>query len=405
MQDIFFRGLAAPLRLRGSDAVLNILPKIVGGWPIRCERENAALAPFFSITAEAGETRLRCENHLEDKPPRRLDPVNAVCDLVSALAQALPAETQSLICLHAAAVTMAGRLVVFPSTRRAGKSTLSAALAHAGCQVFSDDVLPVFFAAPHTAYGLAMGIAPRLRLPLPPSIDHRFRDWVEAVTGPRNRQYQYLTLPDQPPHGTVLPVGAFVILDRQETPAAARLEPVTPDVAMDVLLRQNFTRDRHSADILQAMAATLADRPAFRLTYSDLADAVTHLQAAFANWPDAGPEMPPGTARTFRKAAFYFTPAAIDPASQAIRQRPGFGAAMIGAVLYLADAEGRAIHRMDPLASAIWALLEDPITAQEIAELLVEAFPDAGADRIATDLRRLLTRFLAAGLIEASSTT
>ena len=61
---------------------------------------------------------------------------------------------------------IAGRLVVFPNVRRAGKSTLSAAPARAGHRVFSDDVVPFSVPAAAPARGLAMEIAPRLLLPM-----------------------------------------------------------------------------------------------------------------------------------------------------------------------------------------------------------------------------------------------
>lgn len=403
MQDIVFRGIAAPLRLNGAEAVLPHLPGIMVGWPFQCDAVVPSTQPFFSISAEPGEALLRCENHGEDKPPRRFDPVNALCDVVAALAMALPAEDPSLICLHAAGVAMAGRLVVFPNVQRAGKSTLSVALARAGHALFSDDVVPLSFTADTRAHGHAMGIAPRLRLPLPATIDRDFRDWVEAAAGPRNQQYHYLSLTEQPAHGTMLPVGAFVILDRQDDPGPARLDPVTPDIAMDALLHQNFTRDRHSADILQAMAATLSNQPVFRLSYSGLADAVACLEAAFAQWPDPDPIAAPGPAVTFRSAEFDHLARGTRSAGAPLGQRRGTVAHSIGDRLYLADAKGRAIHRMDPLAAAIWAVLEVPTSSQGIEALLADAFPEVSRDQIAADLGRLLADFDRAGLIEAQS--
>jgi hypothetical protein len=401
--DIVFRGITAPLRLTGAETVLPILPDVAVGWPYHCRQADPNIDPFFSISAEPGERLLRCEWHIEDRPPRRFDPVNALCDAVSALAFALPAENPRLICLHAAAVAMAGQLVVFPNIRRAGKSMLSAALARAGHGLFSDDVLPISFAPDNRARGHAMGIAPRLRLPLPVTITPDFRQWVDAVGGPRNRQYLYLKLPEQPTHGTSLSIGAFVILDRHEEPVEARLDAVTPDVAMDALLHQNFTRDRHSADVLQALAATLTDRPIFRLRYYDLFEAVTCLERQFERWPDPERREASGSDRSFRMAEFGTCDRSAGAADRPVMQRPGTVEVQIGERLYLADREGRAIHRMDWLASAIWIVLAEPIAPAEIEDLLVEAFPEAGRDRISTDLRRLLTQFDEAGLIELPS--
>ncbi|MFM7445286.1 MAG: hypothetical protein ACKO2N_15505, partial [Tabrizicola sp.] len=274
LQDVVFEGLTAPLRLDRAASVLSLIPDVIPGWSCQVQAADPAALPFFSIAATADDGLLSCAWHVENRPTRQFDPVNAVCDAISALAFALPAEDPRVICLHAAAVEMAGRLVVFPNIRRAGKSTLSAALAMAGHPLFSDDVLPLSFTTDRRALGRAMGIAPRLRLTLPDTVPPAFKDWVAEVSGARNRQYLYLSLPEQPKHGVVRPLGAFVILDRQDDAADARLERVAPDAAMDVLLHQNFTRDRHSGDILHLMAATLAELPVFRLTYSGLTEAV-----------------------------------------------------------------------------------------------------------------------------------
>ncbi|MBA3909421.1 MAG: hypothetical protein C0524_05920 [Rhodobacter sp.] len=402
-QDIVFRGIAAPLRLDGAEAVRLLLPVVAAGWPHEFREADPAAVPFFSIRSDAGESLLLCQSHVEATPARRHDPVNALCDMIAALALALPAEDPSLICLHAAGVAMAGRLVVFPSVRRAGKSTLSVALARAGHALYGDDVLPLCFAADNRAFGYSMGIAPRLRLPLPASIERGFRDWVDALDGPRNRQYKYLTLKGQPAQGAALPVGAFVILDRHEVPVPARLCPVTPDVAMDALLHQNFTRDRHSADILQAMAASLSNLPVFRLSFSALSDAVACLETAFSRWPDIGAPDAPAPALPFRKAGIGQGVRRARAPDALLGQRQGTVERTIGGSLYLADVEGWAIHRMDPIAAAIWGVLDVPVTRPELETLLVDTFPEVGHDRIAADLGRLLDHFAHAGLIEAKA--
>ena len=399
-RDIFFDGLGAPLRLDDAEAVQRLLPGIATGWRYNVRPADPAMGPFFTIRLQPGTPTYHCENHVEPAPARLLDALNAACDAMAAVAQAVAAEDARLLCLHAAGVVIAGRLVVFPNVRRAGKSTLSVALAHAGHPVFSDDVLPLVFPALAPAYGLAMGLAPRLRLPLPDSSGQEFRDWVAATPGPQNRQYKYLSLPGQPIHGESLPLGAFVILDRQDMPVPARLDPVPPDAAMDGLLHQNFTRDRHSGDILQALADLLAMTPVYRLCYFDLQGAVDCLGCALANaFPDLPPA--PGHIPQFRPALADAVPA-VPRQDDALRQRAHTTARMIGTTLYLADPEGRAIHRMDPLAAAIWDILENPAAAAEIEEILVEAFPTVDRHQIAADLRKLLQALIGWGLLAAA---
>lgn len=379
-----------------------VLQEVAAGWPFRCTAIDGTAFPFYSISGNEQKSQFWCECHLDDRPQRRFDAVNAICDVVSALALALPAERPELICLHAAGVEMAGRLVVFPNIRKAGKSTLSAALARLGHRVFSDDVIPVFFTEGPRAHGLAMGISLRLRLPLPEALGSDFRDWVCRTAGPANAQYQYLRLASQPQHGETLPIGSFVILDRQDEGAPARLETVPPDTAMDALLFQNFTRDRHSADILRLMAATLSDRPVYRLTYSELSEATACLHTAFADAPNENLLNGQAARITVRKADADLLPRRILSDSAPVRQRPGSLAIPIGQTLYLADAEGRAIHRMDALASAIWTVIEEPIPAEDLVEMMIEAFPDAARAEVSKDIYRLLTRLCASGLVETA---
>ena len=144
------------------------------------------------------------------------------------------------------------------------------------------------------------------------------------------------------------------------------------------------------------MAAALSRLPVWRLTYSDLDNAVAVLQAAFARWPDvADVQAPPAR---FRLAELDARPPAA-AAGAALSQRQGVIVRTIGEGLFLSDPEGRAIHRMDPLAAAIWDLLETPATAEEIVSLLSEAFPDADPARMGRDVAALLSGMAAAGLI------
>lgn len=394
--DLRFRGLAAPLRLDAAEPILPVLAEVMPGWPTEVAPADPRDTPFFSITGTVDGVSFRCQCHVEDRPAQVLDAVNAVCDAIAALAMAVPAEDDRVICLHAAGVVLGGRIVVFPNVRRAGKSTLSAALAQAGCRVYSDDVLPIRFPGRRVALVEALGVAPRLRLPLPATLPQAFRDWAAARPGPENRQYKYLALPDAPARSESLPVGAFVILDRQDGPVPARLDPVPPDAAMDALLHQHFTRDRHSGDVLDAMAAVLGDLPVWRLTYAGLEEAVACLRAAFADLP-AAPDLAAPAVR-FRMAEFAPIPQVVVGAVPLV-QRPGAVARAIGEGLYLADPEGRAIHRMDPLAAAIWEVLETPATAGEIVALLAEAFPGADPARLGQDVSALLAGMAAAGLI------
>ncbi len=397
--DVCFAGIESPFRVHDADHVLELVPKIVTGWPFDIREANPSLSPFFTIRSVPDSDRFLGESRFRDKPAHELDPVNALCDMVATLPYALADADDTLICLHAAGVQLGNRLIVFPSIRRTGKSTLSCALAMAGHRVFGDDVLPTCFDEHGHAYGQAMGIAPRLRLPLPETMSPEFRTWVDEAPGPRNKQYKYLALENQPPKGLALRIGGFVVLDRQDTPDPARIAPIDADEAMSALLHQNFTRDRHSADILASIAGILSAEPCFRLSYFDLHGAIACLKTTFAS-ECSGPEAPTADElRHFRMADLEGpVPTRLAPGEKVMR-RAGTLEQLIGETLYLSDPEGRAIQRMDPLAAAIWDVLEEPSSASDLESLLFEVFPDAASDQIANDLKKLLRKLAKSGLI------
>ena len=399
--DVRFAGLKAPFRVNDAAHVLELLPDIVTGWPFDIERADPSHDPFFSISAVKDSNRVLGESHVRDKVSRKLDPLNALCDMAASLPYALADADDRLICLHAAGIRIGGRLIVFPNVRRAGKSTLSAALAMAGHDVFSDDVLPTSFDTDGHAFGHALGIAPRLRMPLPEVICPDFRHWVDEIPGPENKQYKYLTLTDQPAHGQTHRIGAFVMLDRQDSPCAAELSPVSADEALKALLHQNFTRDRHSADILESIAASLLVEPSLKLTYFHLHDAIACLESAFEGDGGAKAAGAQGEVRHFRLVGSEPKPPKKLPADRQVMRRDGTFEQMIGDTLYLADPDGLAIHRMDPLAAAIWDVLEEPAPISELEQILIAAFPNVSSEQITVDLDKLLRGLARAGLIRS----
>ena len=397
--DVWFQGVEAPLRLRDGDAIRDTLEAVALKWPLDIRAATFTSRPFFSIEAGSKPGKFATRSFVQEKDDRTLDHVNAICDMVAALPYALADSDRTLICLHAAGVRMGKKLVVFPNIRRAGKSTLSCALAHAGYGVFSDDVLPTSFGEGGQAIGHAMGIAPRLRVPLPDSASEDFKNWVATNSGPANKQYKYLDLPDQPGRGDVLDIGAFVILDRSETATEPSLTTVSPDKAMNALLHQNFTRDRHSIDLLAKFADVLTTLPSYQLHYFDLESAIDCLEAEFAADPNMSSKSARAADQSLRLADFESKlPGKLDLAS-AVNRRAGVFEQAIGDTLYLADPEGRGIRQMDPLAAAIWSLLDGAITPAEISSILQDAFPDVPPDTITDDVSSLLKKLSKAGLI------
>src|SRR3546814_15265532 len=110
------------------------------------------------------------------------------------------------------------RLFAFPAPGRTGKSTLTAQLAASGARIFSDDVLPLDVT---TACAGALGIEPRLRLPLPAACSHGFQRWFARRKTLTNSRYAYIGLPRSGP-GAPAPLGAERSEERRVGEACVR---------------------------------------------------------------------------------------------------------------------------------------------------------------------------------------
>ncbi len=82
-----------------------------------------------------------------------------------------------------------------------------------------------------------------------------------------------------------------------------------------------------------------------------------------------------------------------------LSRRPGIGDTTVDDDHFLTDADGRAIHHLNPVAASVWRLLDAPMTVRALGELLQMAFPDVPGSKINDDLRDLIARFEKKGLI------
>ncbi len=73
---------------------------------------------------------------------------------------------------------------------------------------------------------------------------------------------------------------------------------------------------------------------------------------------------------------------------------------MVDDQLFLIDQEGAAIHMLNPMAAAVWALLSDAIRVDEVAEAFTGYFPDADAAVIRDDIEDLFAEFESYDLIQ-----
>ncbi len=369
----------------------NVLRSAAFDWPVS---EVASGVPVSRVVPADGRYVLESPG----REPVAASAVEAVCGLVVDVADAAIAEAPARLWLHCGAVEFGGRLVVFPSQSHAGKSTLTARLAAGGHTVLGDDILPL---SEDDRQGVALGIAPRLRFPLPASASAAFSRFVAENTAASDGRYLYLDADcgALAPRGTSREIGAVVLLDRrEETPA--RFSRAGSSETLQTLIRQNFTGDDKAARQLERLHALVARLPCLKLTYSDLEDAVSLLENRFRRWPittddlPAGPDVPIAAPQAPVLDGF--------DADRPFRQAPGIELRQVEGDLFLADANGAGIYHLNAIGTGIWNLLAEPICAREAEAILCQAFPDEPAARISRDTRALFAEMDEAGFIEAA---
>jgi len=405
---IRFDGLNAPLRVGSPEVVRPLLDPILAAWPPPDgDSDPAAGAPFATLRPTENE-RWSLEAPLAEKSVALHNPVNAICDLVVEMSWERLRSQPELLCLHAAALTFDDRLVIFPNARRAGKSLLTATLARLGHRVFSDDFVPLGVdAKTQQISGIANGIAPRLRLPLPDNISSSLTSWISDRIGPANKQYGYLTGIELPRSGTAAPVGAVVVLERDpELAGPVELEPISQDEALAALVKQNFGRQVHAGAILAVTAALTRSVPVLRLRYNGVEEAAALLDQneALRNLPAA--RVPkadhPGTGRPAPSAGLPVPETASIGLDQVYHKQPDYTEVATETGLYLADGHGISIHRLNPVSSVIWRLLDEKMTGADMVGVMKELYRDIEIARLRGDTLGALQFLAKHRLIEAN---
>ncbi len=397
-------GLSQDLLVPGGAAFLRGLTAVVD-WP-------GSFRPVFSDVADGplGRSgvleepdrpgRYLVASPYLDEPMRNLPLASALCALVADLTQADVDANPGTIGLHCGAFRAGAGLVAVTGAHRAGKSTLIARLtAEPMFEVFCDDVLPLT----PKGEGIALGIAPRLRLPLHDAASDDFRAHVAACLGPRDDRYGFLCPPGLAPHGARAPLSTIIVLDRRGAATPAQLEPLDPGEAFGHLIARNLGLFDTADGAIAAFEDLLSRLVCLRLVHSDLEEAVELLRRAFGQGatPDPALIAPPGEAPPFPIQPD--APAPADP-DQPWHRAEGVAVRRIGQAAVLWRPGEAMVWHLNLLAHAAWEILgEGPISAREMAEMLAEVFPAEDPARICEDLARLFAGLAGEDLVERVS--
>lgn len=405
--DYALENLGPCLRLVDAEQLLPTLHQAMPGWPfVPCENQD--VAPEIGVWRHPDgywqEAPALPEGMLLDTP------TGTACSVIADVAGAYLHKHSELVGLHCGSVEINGQLVIFPDAHRAGKSTLTAAFAAAGYRVFGDDVLAVTY----SGQGIALGIAPRLRLPLPAQLDPKFQDFVASHLGPHDHRYGYLALNEQQlaSHGTQCPIGGILLFDRDETLTEPQLTALQPGEGLWQLLQQNFAEHESDQALIQRFLPMLQEVPCFLLRYREAYEAAQWVGKRWVGrrWFDisrgdqqrnsnGGPPSSsiekPHVALCAKRQLLLDAVAQQWVASAAAHEYP------LGDELFIIAREGGAIHRLNMTGRAVWALLKhEPIAQEEISETLLTFFEGVDQQRVQQDVGHLLGQLASEGLIK-----
>lgn len=195
------------VRVENAADAIAALSQAMPGWPLTVQPAAGPTPDMYIYRDEQGLWQgWRDDPEEFDLPSSAAVACSLVGELIGRRLDAEPA----LLGLHCGSVEINGQLVIFPESSKAGKSTLTAAFAAAGYRVFGDDVLGLTEAGA----GVAMGVAPRLRMPLPSSFSSEFVDYVERHAGPENECYRFVIPAENAlaHYNDSSPIGAIVLL-------------------------------------------------------------------------------------------------------------------------------------------------------------------------------------------------
>jgi hypothetical protein len=368
--------------------VADHLHRTLRGWVVA----PADAAEDAAVAVSGGLDGFTVRSPWLDEPITGLTSVAAACCVVADLAECLLDASPDLLCLHCGAAEIGGRLVALTGPSHMGKSTLAARLSMEDVVLYCDDMLPI----DREGHGIALGVGPRLRLPLPAAASPAFAAHVAAHRGPSDGRYAYVNAPSVASHGRRAPIGAVLLLDRRRAapPACARPRRPrrSPSSSARTSSRPAAGRDRRPL----RRAARRGALPAPRVCRPRRGRFAHHaqLRALADRRPDcaasrAGKRRRPGG----RAAAGRSDRHPLHPPA---RRRNAAGRRR-----HLSD---RRCHPTHPPPERdrgiVWSLLADPMTGTDLAEALRILYPGVPGDRLEADLAALLAALRADRLIE-----
>jgi hypothetical protein len=281
---LVFSSFNRRLNLVDAPELADSLRSILCGWDVQESKELSASADMTFTKARRGyDLNIRSDGLTATKSsetPRTI--CDAACGFHYEAYRWYRSAFRDHLCIHAAAVKIGDGIVLFPNTFAAGKSMLSVALASRGYRLYADDVVALDM---HSNEAVSLGILPRLRLPLPSkAISPMMSRFLQKRRCLESQTDVYIGLDHelQANLGERGTITAIVVLERQSRYTPARLAPIGAAEALRTIITQNFNTAHDVTRIFSVLKETTFNSKAYKLTYSEVDDAVNSLTGAFA---------------------------------------------------------------------------------------------------------------------------
>lgn len=278
-----FADFDRPMAFSNCPEIVDGLNRVFLGWDIRPDDRPNPPAPIIKLSKPDHRylwlsDRIPPPERWSDNRPTTVPSV--VADLHYKFYDWYTANFPTHLCLHCAAVEIGGGLVIFPNVKKVGKSTLTTRLAMAGQRIFCDDVLAY---CPAQKMGLALGILPRVRLPIPASLPQDYKAYIDKNIAVGSQHYAYIQPEENTfaPYGQTLPIHAVVILDRDPEILQPEIAPINKATAMSAILHQNFVVENSPNETFDHVLEMLEPCELVTMRYSNLDDAATALIEKF----------------------------------------------------------------------------------------------------------------------------
>lgn len=373
------------LRVEQAPEVVAALKQAMPGWPIKVEPADGALPERYIYRDTTG---LWQGSLLEPNEFHLPSPASAACSLIGDLLSQRLLKQPELLGLHCASVQINDSLVLFPESSKAGKSTLAVAFAAAGYRIFGDDVLGL---TPQ-GEGVAMGVAPRLRLPLPDSFSSEFVAYAERHAGPQDDRYRFV-IPEQGRLANLderCPVGAIVLLERDAYISEPEVVTLPPAEGLLQLLCQNFAREATDEILLKRLLPLMQTVPCLLLRYDEPLAGARYLASVIKN---------PQLTTSNQASLLNLTPSQVqqcdwDKSGEVLQQSwataSGVTTYPLGDELFLIHTVSGAIHRLNSSGKVAWQLLQhEAMYGHELSQIIASHF-DAPLAQVSSDIAALL---------------